>query len=274
MADDRASGGLLGIHGINQSEVTPTAVTEEWTLAVRQAMHSVNESRFADVELPVVYYADLYSAGGVAQGISQLDPRSQALLREWAQTVFPSAAQGPVEYWIGQLAAAISERLDRVPPWLVERLMLTGARDASDYFSQPLLHRAIQLRLAEAIVDTRPRVLIAHSLGSVVAWETLTAHPELQVELLVTLGSPLGTPGVILPRLEPQPVIGLTRPPGVGRWVNVYHPGDLVAAVGSLRPSFPEVDDEFQIDVEMKDCHHARSYLRSTVVADVVRGVA
>jgi hypothetical protein len=44
--------------------------------------------------------------------------------------------------------------------------------------------------VAATIADRRARVVIAHSLGTVVAYEALYAHPGLQVDLLVTLGSP------------------------------------------------------------------------------------
>ena len=35
---------------------------------------------------------------------------------------------------------------------------------------------------------------MAHSLGTVMAYEALHAHPDLHVYLLVTLGSPLALP--------------------------------------------------------------------------------
>ncbi len=53
--------------------------------------------------------------------------------------------------------------------------------------------------------DRRARAVLAHSLGSVAAYEALWAHPDLRVELLVTLGSPLGMPDVVFDRLDPAP---------------------------------------------------------------------
>ena len=43
--------------------------------------------------------------------------------------------------------------------------------------------------VADAIDRHRPEVVVAHSLGSVVTYETLWAHPGPDVELLVTLGA-------------------------------------------------------------------------------------
>ena len=59
-------------------------------------------------------------------------------------------------------------------------------------------------------------MLLAHSLGSVVAYETLWARPDLQIDLLITLGSPLGMPDVIFDQLDPAPIARRgQRPPGV-----------------------------------------------------------
>ena len=50
--------------------------------------------------------------------------------------------------------------------------------------------------------------MVGHSLGSVVAYEALCAHPEWPVRALVTLGSPLGIRNLIFDRLVPAPAAG------------------------------------------------------------------
>jgi hypothetical protein len=76
--------------------------------------------------------------------------------------------------------------------------------------------------VADTIAARGARVVLAHSLGSVVAYETLWARPDLEVELLITLGSPLAPPDVVFDRLDPAPRNGKgRRPPGVRRWINV-----------------------------------------------------
>ena len=73
-------------------------------------------------------------------------------------------------------------------------------------------------------------VVIAHSLGSVVTYETLWAHPQQRVDLLITLGSPLAMPDVIFDKLHPVPEHRKgQRPPGVRRWINIAEPGDVIA---------------------------------------------
>ena len=86
--------------------------------------------------------------------------------------------------------------------------------------------------------------MVGHSLGSVVAYEALCAHPEWPVRALVTLGSPLGIRNLIFDRLLPAPAAGARGevrgawPGGVRSWVNVADAGDVVALVKDLRPLF------------------------------------
>jgi len=90
----------------------------------------------------------------------------------------------------------------------------------------------------EKKVTAATRVIVAHSLGSIVAYETLCAHPEWNVHALVTLGSPLGVRDLIFDALTPTPVDGRGQWPGVASWVNIADQGDIVALVKKLAPLF------------------------------------
>jgi triacylglycerol esterase/lipase EstA (alpha/beta hydrolase family) len=53
--------------------------------------------------------------------------------------------------------------------------------------------------LAETLVKHRRKkiLLIAHSMGSIIAWDVLTKMvPQIKIHTLVTIGSPLGNPVV------------------------------------------------------------------------------
>ena len=67
---------------------------------------------------------------------------------------------------------------------------------------------------ADAEVGGDTRVLIGHSLGSVITYECLARYRPGSVRLLVTLGSPLGIPNLIFERLTPAPA---RRAGGVAR---------------------------------------------------------
>jgi hypothetical protein len=94
--------------------------------------------------------------------------------------------------------------------------------------------RAEAQRIVLECIGPETRVLLGHSLGSVVAFEV--AHRlEHPLPLLVTVGSPLGLDTIIYPRLHPQPPV---FPPRVRRWVNVADLEDLIAAEPNLAALF------------------------------------
>ncbi|MDX3073669.1 hypothetical protein [Streptomyces sp. MI02-7b] len=127
---------------------------------------------------------------------------------------------------------------------------------------------AAREEVAAAIAAHTPRVVIAHSLGTVVTYEALHAHPELNVELLLTLGSPLALPHGVFHRLVPAPVNGAgSRPHGVARWVNIADHGDPIAVLRPLKHYFHDVDLDLNESIGAFDFHRAAGYLRSPAVA-------
>lgn len=157
------------------------------------------------------------------------------------------------------LALAGSRFLARV----AERTLVWWLKQVSTYFTDAETRQAIQKRFAEAI-DADTRVVVAHSLGSVLAYEGLCTRQHPNVTDLVTLGSPLGVPHVVLHRLRPQPSSGAGAPlgvwPGVSRWVNINDDGDFVA----LQPRLRAVFGERVVDVAISNGvsgHAAERYL-------------
>lgn len=51
----------------------------------------------------------------------------------------------------------------------------------------------------------RRRIVIAHSLSKVAAYEALWTTPDHSIDLFITPGSPLGLDGVIVDRLRSAP---------------------------------------------------------------------
>ncbi|MFK4222253.1 hypothetical protein [Streptomyces sp. NPDC019890] len=119
-----------------------------------------------------------------------------------------------------------------------ERFLLGVLRQVRRYFTEEDVRAAAVTAVADRVsADTR--VLVGHSLGSVVAYEALCAHPHWPVRTLVTLGSPLGMPRLIFNRLLPTPTAGRgIWPPGVAAWSNINDRHDVVASVKQLGPLF------------------------------------
>jgi predicted alpha/beta hydrolase family esterase len=113
---------------------------------------------------------------------------------------------------------------------------------ATVMLTEPDLRSRLRARIeAEVTADTR--VLVAHSLGTVLSYGALAAHDDWPVHTFVTLGSPLAAP-VVFDMLEPTPVEGRATWPGsVQRWVNVRAVGDKAAALSLVEKFGPRVEE-------------------------------
>ncbi|WP_371591800.1 hypothetical protein [Streptomyces virginiae] len=211
----------------------------------------------------MAYYADLLATGlppqaqaaGDGPSLEDLDEQGLADAVEWlaaAGVAVPPGAHNralkPVRQLIGDLVDGRGGRLTEAARTLMirrlERLVAGSLLEVKTYTTRPEPRRLVRERVAEAIRREAPAVVIAHSLGSYVTYETLHAHPDLTVDLLVTVGSPLRVP-TLARRLEPALREGRgARPSGVGRWVNLADVGDIVAVPPKLGEVFPVDADE------------------------------
>jgi hypothetical protein len=114
----------------------------------------------------------------------------------------------------------------------IGQLGWASLREVVDYLTkQPVRDRARE-RCRE-LIGPDTRVVIGHSLGSVVAYEALRGTPHL-VPTFVTLGSPLGL-SAVRRRLE----FSAGWPHTVRLWFNAADPADFVAARPNLAPYYP-----------------------------------
>ncbi|NMO88215.1 hypothetical protein [Actinomycetospora sp. TBRC 11914] len=72
---------------------------------------------------------------------------------------------------------------------LVRRFVALFCSEVATYLDEPDRREAARDDVADRLAAVAPRVVIAHSLGSVVAYEALWARHAPAVELLVTLGA-------------------------------------------------------------------------------------
>jgi len=244
------------------------------------------DSTVDGLPLRAVYYAHhLRDPGSQGDGdpIDDLEPEAEAMLRAWLEMhdVEPGVAQGPGTAAIRQALGWIAERRGILEPAIrstFELFVGTFFREVARYLSARDVQARFRARAAVAEVVAAaepPRIVLAHSLGSVVAYEALCAYPHLDVDLLVTLGSPLAMPHAVFPNLDPRPIDGKgRRPPGVRRWANLADVGDLVALPAHGMPRhFHGIDpaDDREVTIHPLDFHLVANYLSSSALADVVR---
>lgn len=127
--------------------------------------------------------------------------------------------------------------------WGAEKVLIFALKQVRQYLHNQELKEKILQRITDK-VSTDTKVIVAHSLGSVVAYEALCANPEWNVDTLVTLGSPLGIPNLIFDALTPSPENGKGVWPNVKQWFNIADKGDIVALEKKLAPYFGSVVDQ------------------------------
>ncbi len=147
----------------------------------------------------------------------------------------------------------------------------------------------LKMALQRAAADGRPVLLLAHSMGSVIAHETLwqltrESDSDVQVHLLVTMGSPLGQK-LIQRRLLAAGRSGADRyPANIRDWINLAAVGELTAIDTNLKNDFGEMIDlglvENIDDRQMYNYYRMRGtlnvhaeygYLVNEVTASIVR---
>ena len=106
--------------------------------------------------------------------------------------------------------------------------------------------RMLKVPLRAATEAGHPVLLIAHSMGSVIAYDSLWelshgSRDRVQVDLLLTIGSPLGQ-RYMQKRLKGAKKAGHDRfPNNVRRWRNLAAVGDLTALDRQLADDFVEM---------------------------------
>jgi hypothetical protein len=114
-----------------------------------------------------------------------------------------------------------------------ERFVNRALAQVTRYLSDETV-RDTALRAVKDLIDPDTKIVIGHSLGSVVAYEAMHQIGQ-PLPLLITIGCPLGLDTIIYPKLRPQPP---SFPAMVQRWVNVADSDDFIAAIPDLRPMF------------------------------------
>jgi len=285
---------VVVVHGIGQEFLGPELMARDAGPAIRDGVRLAGGPRLEPAEVACAFYGHLYFEKGTRS--SDLPPWDETdvedgleaeLLAAWweqAARVEPtvlgpdeSGTRGPVGFGASRLL--LSERvraaLDALSgsPFFAkvsDRLLILALKQVRRYMTEAALKREAQARIAEEITDAT-RVLVAHSLGSVVAYEALCAHPEWPVTDFVTVGSPLGMRNVVFDRLEPSPVDGVGRwPGGVERWTNIADRGDIVALPDRLAPRF----GDRVVDIHITNGMRMHDLLRYLTAPSTGRAVA
>jgi hypothetical protein len=273
---------IVGVHGVGNyvpgqpAEEVAARRSADWAASVARGIGIQPDA----LDITVAYYAPLLHAGQPTvqaatldpdRALDTLDPEADALARSWVEGLeLPEVTvEGRLAVPLRHAVAAVADRFS-LNGRLTKLFVAVCFPEVARYMADDDAPARTQARehVATTIADRRAHVVIAHSLGSIVAYEALYAHPDLEIDLLATIGSPLALPGAVFHHLQPRPVDGAgRRPPNVRRWVNISDHGDPIAILRPFKTYFPGVDLDLTESVGLFDFHRAARYLACASLA-------
>lgn len=271
---------IIGVHGIGQQFEGEQLLEQKWLPALRDGLTRAGCPASAEASFAMAFYGDLFrgkgKSGGASLDVQDLTAWEVDLLRLWWEEAARTdqAVRSPellgkgVADWCQRGLNALSR--SKVFNAVGQRFMVADLKQVRAYVTDKEVRLAARKRV-EAQVNQDTRVIVGHSLGSVVAYEALCANPQWPVTHLVTLGSPLGIRNLIFDALDPGPLDGRGQWPGsVSKWTNISADNDVVAFTKALAPLFGEVIDKRVLSGQFPGAHDASRYLSSEEAGEAI----
>ncbi|MEW1912528.1 hypothetical protein AB0442_29515 [Kitasatospora sp. NPDC085895] len=251
---------MVCVHGIGQQVRGENSLRTAWWPPLSDGLIRAGKAGLvAEADVGMGFYGDLFRPAGqmLAVGDPPYTPSDvedgfeQELLFAWwraAAEADPSVAPPTARDTLVSTPSSVQAALRALSgskffAGLALRALISDLKQVRRYLVDDGLREQVRGRVVNAI-GSETRVVVAHSLGSVVAYEALCAMPGHTVRALVTIGSPLGIRHLVFDRLRPAPtrseqnLLGAWPGNGSLAWTNLADAGDVVALVKDLRPLF------------------------------------
>ncbi|ACA15589.1 conserved hypothetical protein [Methylobacterium sp. 4-46] len=278
---------IIGIHGLaNKPPVDEK--TRWWRAAIAEGLirnEGLSDPHFA---FEFVYWADLRYDAPLRE-----ESNREPYRRHGGAGPLPGEDEAPAlteKVVLAPLYAGIDRLEETTGVTLVDDAILEYRFDDLWYYhAERDFARDVRARLAARLRACRHRriLLVAHSMGSVIAYDVLRLlereDPSLRVEHLVTVGSPLGLAKV---KLKIEAEHGAARvPANVARWTNLADGHDVVAIMGTLDEAFAPSDAGLRVvDRRVvntysrpdggRNHHKSYGYLRTPELSRIARAYA
>jgi len=178
--------------------------------------------------------------------------------------------KGPLNWeWFQGILRAV----DRFVPYGSGASIALFTHDVYQYLKNSAIREAIDNGVSAALIPEVETVVVAHSLGTVVAYNLLRHQAHFRgwsVPLFVTVGSPLAVTEIrkTLRSLKP-----IRCPEGVAQWFNAMDERDVVALYPldvtcfPLDPANPGVENKQDVRNQTSNRHGIAGYLDDKEVA-------
>ncbi len=272
------------IHGMNQQHYSAASLKQYWQSLLKQGCERAGiTAELVNLQCKFPFYADVLTQQHLS---NQLEIRrlQQPLLVQQQHFIHPDAQQLALipsnalpalkqcSHQLLQLAKhqTIKELtlLFNHFPKLHQALLQHFLVEAYLYLSNAQFIQTVHQRLLPFFQTTESITVVAHSLGTVIAYHFLRQFPQYRIAHLITLASPLAF-RVIQENL-PQPII---RPSNLtGCWDNFYSDADFISNFALKKPPFefqPAITNHL-IETQSDNPHAIAGYLQHP---EVIRSI-
>jgi pimeloyl-ACP methyl ester carboxylesterase len=242
---------IVVVHGVFNELWGPHEVHQRWLPAVRDGLwhHGVT---IDDADVGVGFYGDLFRHAADER------PDDKELRRVADESGLLDVVQ----------QAGGRDTLESLAKLIGLATLRRVVDQAGRYFAQPEVRAAVRARVERAITP-ETRVVVAHSLGSIVAYEVLAMHPEWSIAAFVTIGSPLSNIR-FMHLIEPAVVEGHSVWPAcVQSWTNVAAVDDAPCGEGRLAPFFGDRVQDIRVDNGHR-AHDPEPYLNAAATGAAI----
>jgi hypothetical protein len=281
---------LVFVHGRGQEGLDPAMLKAQWLEALRKGAQALGRNVPNQLEVAFPYYGDVLDqfvrqskvplTADIHRRGAQVDEEFLAFQAQVAEALRQGAGvsdaeidaeygpnpkpKGPLNWeWVQAIFRALDKHVGVTSQIAIEAF----TRDVFLYTTRAGVRDEID-RIVAADLTEAPAIVVAHSLGSVVAYNVLRSdRRELQVLLYLTLGCPLAI-RAIRDQLRP-----LRFPSPVAFWYNAFDRRDVVALYPLDDRNFPvtpAVENYGNVNNHTDNRHGIVGYLDDPTVANHV----
>lgn len=277
---------LVFIHGIHQDGKDPAILKSEWLSAISESQKDTTNSTITEDDIVFPFYGDLLAnltlaATGKSRsfetrvsetGTTDVVLDSEAFEAFWEDTqkeMLGSVASVPRGKGIHKSSfKIIAKGIEAISP-LKGQLALKLLKQAYAYIQIPEIQKQVNDKVRPFLESNTPKIIISHSLGTIVAYKILLelfVQGKLSsVPLFITLGSPLSLK-IVMKQLKDD----TQSMPAVKKWVNGSDKEDFIALGNELNGGFYKMEIENISDLEngKEDPHSIEKYLSHKRITD------
>jgi len=293
---------IMGIHGLGNKP--PSRILKTWwNKAISEGLRQIQHPGVF-FRLELVYWADIFHPTPL--NVHETDPKS-SLFIEFPYATATDFSEKPPGKWRRRVLDFLERQMDQIflkkdktPPFqsVTNLIIRHYFKDLDLYYSATVKDEndqdvpardVIKQRLIRMLRKFQDKdiLLIAHSMGSIIAYEVLCSlAQELNIDTLVTIGSPLGQPLVMSKFLaeffpNQEDISKPGTPENVkNQWFNLSDLGDHVAMNYNLADDYMEnsagIGPQDQVVFNnyvyqnKRNPHKSYGYLRTPEFAEII----